>query len=577
MKNSQNLIIFSKLSKNINKDVVLFNESIRRQLFKNSIKNKVKISKPYGLKLSQIKKDHDYLFKCYKNFLKALSFNLNNIHNTNKDNRYWEIIIGHWLKHFLWTIYNRYKTLINIKKEFNIEEVEIINTKKFSYPLNDTFDLNILANNEFFNFVLLSSIIEETKIFKFKYTKKKFKKKILSEKKINYNKNILKDILDNLGKDIFITDTYIPRKNNFLLQVLVNNFPNTNIKFNKLHNEKKNLQLDLRKQLDLTKRHKDPFILLASKLIKNFLPLSFIENYEKIRFEISKNKKLKKKKKIIFTSNLFGKGDKYNIWIAEKVHEGTKYIVGQHGQGYLEYYDKFSRVEFRTCDKFISWGNKKFSKKIKPLFNFKTWDAKKINFRNNSKILIITRSSGTQITHYDRWELGNNIFIKTKNFIEKIDIKFKKEIILKLHKNYKKNIYPEFDGFLDKKHNFSIKKNENFKKLVDSSRVVIFNDYSTGFLECLSIDHPTICLFPSKLDFIHSSNTEDFKLLLKNNLIFFNELKLAVFLNKNYNNIEYWWNTKKIKQIKKDFCIKYSRKSYKNFFKNYKKFSIELN
>jgi len=93
----------------------------------------------------------------------------------------------------------------------------------------------------------------------------------------------------------------------------------------------------------------------------------------------------------------------------------------------------------------------------------------------------------------------------------------------------------------------------------------------------LSIDHPTICLFPSKLDFIHSSNTEDFKLLLKNNLIFFNELKLAVFLNKNYNNIEYWWNTKKIKQIKKDFCIKYSRKSYKNFFKNYKKFSIELN
>lgn len=577
MKNSQNLIIFSKLSKNINKDVVLFNESIRQQLFKNSIKNKVKISKPYGLKLSQIKKDHDYLLKCYKNFLKALIFNLNNIHNTNKDNRYWEIIIGHWLKHFLWTIYNRYKTLINTKKEFNIEEVEIINTKKFSYPLNDTFDLNILANNEFFNFVLLSSIIEETKIFKFKYTKKKFKKKILLEKKINYNKNILKDILDNLGKDIFITDTYIPRKNNFLLQVLVNNFPNTNIKFNKLLNEKKNLQLDLRKQLDLTKRHKDPFILLASKLIKNFLPLSFIENYEKIRFEISKNKKLKKKKKIIFTSNLFGKGDKYNIWIAEKVHEGTKYIVGQHGQGYLEYYDKFSRVEFRTCDKFISWGNKKFSKKIKPLFNFKTWDAKKINFRNNSKILIITRSSGTQITHYDRWELGNNIFIKTKNFIEKIDIKLKKEIILKLHKNYKKNIYPEFDEFLDKKHNFSIKKNENFKKLVDSSRVVIFNDYSTGFLECLSIDHPTICLFPSKLDFIHSSNTEDFKLLLKNNLIFFNELKLAVFLNKNYNNIEYWWNTKKIKQIKKNFCIKYSRKSYKNFFKNYKKFSIELN
>ena len=50
----------------------------------------------------------------------------------------------------------------------------------------------------------------------------------------------------------------------------------------------------------------------------------------------------------------------------------SKYIVGQHGFGYLESYDKESRVELRTCDKFISWGNKKYSNKIYPLFNFKT-------------------------------------------------------------------------------------------------------------------------------------------------------------------------------------------------------------
>jgi len=173
MRNSQDLIIFSKLSKNINRNVVLFNEKIKQQLLKNIIINKVIVAKPYGLKLSQINKDHDYLFNCYKYFLKELSNNLNIIHKTNKDNRYWEIIIGHWLRNFLWTIYNRYKTLINIKKEFDINEVEIINTKEFSYPLNDTFDLNILANDEFFNFVILSFIIKETKIFNYKYSKKK--------------------------------------------------------------------------------------------------------------------------------------------------------------------------------------------------------------------------------------------------------------------------------------------------------------------------------------------------------------------------------------------------------------------
>ena len=576
MRNTQDLIIFSKLSKKINRNVVLFNKKIKQELFKNTIKNEIIVARPYGLKLSQIKKDHDYLFNCYKFFLKEIAYNLNIIHKTNKDNRYWEIIIGHWLRSFLWTIYNRYKTLINIKREFNIKEVEIINTKKFSYAQNDTFDLNILANNEFFNFVLLSFIIKETKIFKYKYSKKKFKK-ILLKKKTNYKKNILKDIISNFGNDIFITDSYIPRKNNILLQILVNTFPNTNIRFNKLIDEKKTVQLDLRKNINFFKKQQDPFILLASKLFKTFLPLSFIENYDKIRDEISKNKNLKKKKKIIFTSNLFGKGDKYNIWIAEKVHEGSKYIVGQHGQGYLEYYDKFSRIEFRTCDKFISWGNKKFSKKIKPLFNFKIWGEKKKNFKNNKKILIITRSLGNQITHYDRWELGNNIFIKTKNLIERIDVSLKKNLVIKLHKNYKKNFYPEFDEFLSKKNHLSIKKNESFKKLVDKSRLVIFNDYSTGFLECLSIDHPTLCLFPGQLNFIHSSNKEDFKILEKNNLIFFSEIKLASFVNDNFKTIDLWWNSEKIEKIKKNFCTKYSKKSYKGFFKNFKKFSTELN
>ena len=83
MRNSQDLILLSKLSKNINKNVVLFNE-IKQQLLKNRIINKVIVAKPYGLKLSQINKDHDYLFNCYKYFLEELANNLNIIHKQTK-------------------------------------------------------------------------------------------------------------------------------------------------------------------------------------------------------------------------------------------------------------------------------------------------------------------------------------------------------------------------------------------------------------------------------------------------------------------------------------------------------------
>ena len=65
MRNTQDLIIFSKLSKKINRNVVLFNKKIKQELFKNTIKNEIIVARPYGLKLSQIKKDHDYLFNFY--------------------------------------------------------------------------------------------------------------------------------------------------------------------------------------------------------------------------------------------------------------------------------------------------------------------------------------------------------------------------------------------------------------------------------------------------------------------------------------------------------------------------------
>jgi len=95
-------------------------------------------------------------------------------------------------------------------------------------------------------------------------------------------------------------------------------------------------------------------------------------------------------------------------------------------------------------------------------------------------------------------------------------------------------------------------------------------------LECLSLDFPTICFFPCKLNFIHSENKKDFITLKKHNLIFFNELELANFINKNYQNLDAWWNSVKIKKIKKEFCNKYSKRNNKKTLLNLKKFSYEL-
>ena len=47
-------------------------------------------------------------------------------------------------------------------------------------------------------------------------------------------------------------------------------------------------------------------------------------------------------------------------------------------------------------------------------------------------------------------------------------------------------------------------------------------------------------------------------------------------INNNYKNLNIWWNSKKIRKIKKEFCDKYSKSYKKVVLNNLKKFSYEL-
>ena len=196
MKNSLDLIIFSKVSKINNKEIILYsnsyNEKAERQLLKKKLVNKkVTIAEPYRAESNQVKIDQDYLFICYKFFLKGLVKNLNTIHQTNHDRRYWEIIIGHWLRNFLAGTFNRYKTLIRIKKQYDIKNVEIFDDSKFSEGINDSFDIINLSKNELFNFILVSSIIKEANIFDYKYIKKNFKIKLPFQNRLKSKKKYI--------------------------------------------------------------------------------------------------------------------------------------------------------------------------------------------------------------------------------------------------------------------------------------------------------------------------------------------------------------------------------------------------
>ena len=150
-----------------------------------------------------------------------------------------------------------------IKNENKIK-VLIFDTSELDLAISDSFDLNILATNDYFNALILSKIINQTNIFKFKFLKNKIiKNNFLNIKRKKTNTSFAKKILNFKSSNICFMDTYMLRYQSILLKLFTNKVPsffnfNLNVRENKIDIYK-------RQKLILTNEKNDKFHIIISE------------------------------------------------------------------------------------------------------------------------------------------------------------------------------------------------------------------------------------------------------------------------------------------------------------------------
>ena len=567
-----------------NEKLIFFNNFIKEKT-SNEILNlsSFDVAKSYGLDENLVKNDTEYLEKIYDKFIKILTNHLNTIHSENKSERYWSIILGQWLIQLIRASYNRYQTLGKAFKEFNINNIVTLDDNEFVVADEYTDYFKDRSIDVLFDAILISKIIDFSK-YKNKVSKKiKIKKNFSLYKNSNSNleiKTFFKTGTKNLFKffnifkknnDAFIVDTYLPFFKEKKLQMEINKFPQY-WKAPKFIYEKYDQRKRDMLKFDLSSSSEFEAILL--KIIKDYLPIAALESYKKLTLFI-KQLPWPKNPKFILTANSFAGNDVYKFWIADKTENGSPYFVCQHGFGYLEYVDKKMKVEFKTSDKFFSWGNFSHDKKIVPLFNLTLCEKEKKN-EQGDKLIFVLKAFGHRIQSWDRFGLGDLFEKKTVYLLENIKKEIKKNTILRLHPNWKKEgLHKYFENFL--KNNQSIEINESTKyfELIKKSRLVIFNDLSTGFLQNLSLNCPSVCYLPVGLIDLHDENKKDYIDLIKNKLIFLDIKELITHVESVWENIDGWWNNQNLKTIREEFCYKYSVSPPKDAVKKFSKLLIK--
>ena len=533
--------------------------------------------------------------KIYYEILSIIKIEFNEIYKKDFDVTFYEIIIGPWLRFFISQFVNKYKTILKAIEVYNIDTCTIYESKNLIFAVDDSASFHHAPNNNEWNAGIYSSILENLKT-KIDLKKISVDNNLLfnSKKKgVVKNKNYIRFILNYVSEKIpnfsdkLIYETglggrgdYYEKKFEFLLNQLPRYYKShfdyeiseynydlrSKFKFEKY---KKKISIVDNEEIEL----KEIFNLIIN-ILSQSIPNVFVEDFN-FMLKFSDNLKFPKKPKLILTTFAYDTNEPFKYYLANKKfnNKNLKYFIYNHGVFISGIEASFHQI-LKTADNFIGWGNAKnlTSKKCIAHSNYKLLNKKYFVKNNSDKILIMTRSSGSNLSPYDNFtDKLEKISLLTK-FLKKIDNKFKLKITIRAHKNTK-NIFKNFDSFFNtNEFKFPIDYgNTPYFDAINDSKLIIFGYDSSGMLEILNTNKPFVGLWPNLFDHLDEFAIKDYQILREAKILFDNPDELIEHINSVWDKIDAWWSSRIVQNSLSHFSKNYSIDPDKYFFKNLKK------
>ena len=494
---------------------------------------------------------------------------LNNQHNASFSPNFWRIIIGHWLEVYVGTLLereNKIKSLLKSKmitgaKFIKIEDASLI-PKDYNSTIENfkiaawqsTLDLKIILNLPEIDFRF--NVIEET------FPKLTYKEKpaqhlsrpdfLILLKKL-YNKA---SIFLTRKNEAYINSTYLPRSQEMLLELSYFQLP----KFwrNYLqYDETATPNLDLRKSLCGKLQNKVNSDLIINELF-NLMPVCYLEGFSTLYHKAQKSK-LPMEPKFIFTSNDFASFELFKMYMAIHKENGTQCIVGQHGSQYGTNQLTSPMLEEQSCSKFITWGWESSDRKYVPGFVFSIAGRK---LRRNPKggLLLVLFPLGIGKHDFAVTHLPDLYLNDQKKFIGMLNDDLTQKLTLRFHSGTTHGIENDIDKFKEINSKLLVEKNViSIEKLISANRLCVFSYDSTGLLENLAMNIPTLAFWQFGLKHLNEQARSYYQLLVDVGIIHLTPESAAKKVNHVWDHVDEWWQSPNVQIAREQFCHHYAR------------------
>ena len=515
---------------------------------------------------AKLQADYELISKKYYELLEQLSVTFNDIHKVSHGNRYWEILVGPWLRYFIEIVWDLNETVSVLEATHDPNEIRanISKNQKGNWiPLD--FRHFLFAhyyepwNNELISRILelrLPVICEEAQFESTRIDQDIIEN--ISPKSSDKWKNVFHKVSNALSRQ-FVTIAI----DDFVLSLKDTNY--LNMKLGQLPRGRVILQDSKSKTPDWSAREtirnsleiESVFDEVFSNLIADNIPFSYVESYKDITNEGFK--KYPKSPKMIVTGYGYNSNDVYKSWLGSQTEKGAKLVIAQHGGQFgTRAFDQIEDHQLSIADTFISWGwSDKKHPKIMPLPSPKLSNNQQtIKPLENGGLLVVLHPMTRFTTRLSSEPIGPQFHGYLEDQVNML-LSLKKEI----RGLTKVRPYPRDYGwgyrelFQAKGLESMLSKNEKtFSDGLNRSRLFVSTYNATTMIETMSIGFPTVLFWnPSHWE-IRNSARPYFDKLHEAGILHYSADSAAKHISTIFDDVSTWWSSEVVVEAREQFC-----------------------
>jgi len=528
------------------------------------------VAEPYGLEPEKQKHDLEYVLSLTAQLLLELTVVLNELHQVQHTVRYWNIVLGHWLRRYVQVAFNRYQTLLQAFDNYDILGTTVLTANDERLLRPHSLDFILACNDDYWNHVLYSKILAsiDPRALVLDVSMEDDRRQWMrSEHKISGRRMGLRAFAKNLinkvnpifsrASDAVIINSYLPTKGAIRLQLSLKQCP----QFWQTPMVLETKPDFMMRQALIIKNDNDSGVdKFIRSQIKNFMPTCYLEGYQNL-VNSAYTMHWPKRPKFIFTSNNFDTDEVFKVWVGEKTEQGSTYFVGQHGNNYGTLESCRQWPELVASDKFITWGWQSGNDKTIPAFIFKTMNIKQRSFDSKGGLLLIELPLPHRLEIRDSDYEFSAYQAEQFKFVRSLPSDIHEKLTVRLHHTYKILPWYEEQRWQDQSPQTKLDMGKlPLKRLIASSRLVVHSYDSTGILETLSLNIPTLCFWQNEFEHLIPEAKAYYQRLKDVGIFQDSPEKAAQFITTHWTDIDSWWQDPEVQKVRQIFCGQYARR-----------------